>query len=204
MRVVAHIQRTVLGLIFILTGLNGFFRFLHQPSLQTPAAPETFLLKKGKYQCKSCLPPFTVRADAADHPVKGGPCFDTVRVSVLDENTVEQTDKYHGRTVVASKIKVSTDGATALFDSEEHLSADAPPITSRLVLKRVNKVTRSARTHSLSGSWIILGYADPTKNASIFRVAVEGGMIAMTPATGGPVKETTSFAQLVSTPLWKP
>jgi hypothetical protein len=53
---------------------------------------------------------------------------------VLDENTVEQTDKYHGRTVVASKIKVSTDGATALFDSEEHLSADAPPITSRLVL----------------------------------------------------------------------
>ena len=30
MRVVAHIQRSVLGLIFILTGLNGFFRFLHQ------------------------------------------------------------------------------------------------------------------------------------------------------------------------------
>jgi putative oxidoreductase len=40
MRVVAHIQRTVLGLIFILTGLNGFFRFLHQPSFQTPAARE--------------------------------------------------------------------------------------------------------------------------------------------------------------------
>jgi hypothetical protein len=40
MRVVAHIQRSVLGLIFILTGLNGFFRFLHQPSFQTPDARE--------------------------------------------------------------------------------------------------------------------------------------------------------------------
>jgi hypothetical protein len=92
---------------------------------------------------------------------------------------------------------VSTDGATALFDSEEHLSADAPPTTSRLVLlKRMSGVTRPAQTHSLSGSWMILGYADPTENGSIFRFAVEGDTIAMTPATGGSVKETTSFAQL--------
>jgi hypothetical protein len=43
---------------------------------------------------------------------------------------------------------------------------------------------------------MILGYADPTENGSIFRFAVEGDTIAMTPATGGSVKETTSFAQL--------
>lgn len=40
MRVLAHIQRSLLGLIFILTGLNGFFRFLHEPSFNTPAARE--------------------------------------------------------------------------------------------------------------------------------------------------------------------
>jgi hypothetical protein len=96
-----------------------------------PTALKVFLLKKSKYQCKSCLPPLVVRADAANHPVKGSPYFDTIRVSVLGDDTVERIDKYHGETVVASRIKVSADGATALFDSEEHLSADAHLITAR-------------------------------------------------------------------------
>jgi hypothetical protein len=161
-----------------------------------PTAPEVFLLKKGKYQCKGCLPPFAVRAEAADHHVKGSPYFDTIRVSVLDDDIVEQIEKYHGRTVVASRIKVSTDGATALFDSEEHLSADADPLTTRLVLKRVSKVSPSVQAGSTSGCWMILGYENPTENGSVFRVAVEHDTIAMTPATDGFIKKAASFAQL--------
>jgi hypothetical protein len=48
----------------------------------------------------------------------------------------------------------------------------------------------------ISGCWMILGYADPAENASIFRVAVEHDTIVMTPITGGSIKKTTSFAQL--------
>jgi hypothetical protein len=38
-----------------------------------PTAPEVLLLKKSTYQCKICLPPLALRADAADHPVKASP-----------------------------------------------------------------------------------------------------------------------------------
>jgi hypothetical protein len=40
MKLLAHIQRSLLGLIFLLTGLNGLLRFLHQPSFKTPGARE--------------------------------------------------------------------------------------------------------------------------------------------------------------------
>jgi hypothetical protein len=96
--------------------------------------------------------------------------------------------------MVASRVTVSADGLTAQFDSEEYLSADGPPITASLVLKRVGKIKPPTRAHALSGSWIILGYANPGENASIFRV--EHGMIAMTPATGGPARETGFLEQL--------
>jgi hypothetical protein len=43
---------------------------------------------------------------------------------------------------------------------------------------------------------MILGYADPTQNASIFRVAVERDTIAMRLTTGGSAEETRSFTQL--------
>lgn len=38
MRIPAHIQRSIPSLIFLVTGLNGFFRFLHEPSFKTSAA----------------------------------------------------------------------------------------------------------------------------------------------------------------------
>jgi hypothetical protein len=44
MKVLAHIQRSLLGLIFVVTGLNGFFRFLHQPSFKTAAARELMVV----------------------------------------------------------------------------------------------------------------------------------------------------------------
>jgi hypothetical protein len=37
MKVLTHIQRSLLGLIFVVTGLNGFFRFLHQPPFTAAA-----------------------------------------------------------------------------------------------------------------------------------------------------------------------
>ena len=38
MKILAHIQRSLLGLIFVVTELNGFFRFLYQPPF-TATAP---------------------------------------------------------------------------------------------------------------------------------------------------------------------
>lgn len=44
MKVLAHIQRSLLGLIFVVTGLNGFFRFLHQSPFTAAAARELMMV----------------------------------------------------------------------------------------------------------------------------------------------------------------
>jgi putative oxidoreductase len=44
MKVLAHIQRSLLGLVFVITGLNGFIRFLHQPSIKSAAARELMMV----------------------------------------------------------------------------------------------------------------------------------------------------------------
>jgi putative oxidoreductase len=44
MKALAHIQRILLGLIFVVTGLNGFLRFLHQPPFAATAARELMML----------------------------------------------------------------------------------------------------------------------------------------------------------------
>ena len=43
MKALAHIQPSLLGLIFVVTGLNGFFRVLHQPPLTAPVARELMM-----------------------------------------------------------------------------------------------------------------------------------------------------------------
>jgi putative oxidoreductase len=44
MKVLAHVQRSLLGLIFVVTGLNGFLRFLHQPPFTAAAARELMMV----------------------------------------------------------------------------------------------------------------------------------------------------------------
>ena len=46
MKVLAHIQRSLPGLIFVVTGLNGFFRFLDHPPFTAAAARELIMLKQ--------------------------------------------------------------------------------------------------------------------------------------------------------------
>lgn len=44
MKVLSHVQRSLLGLIFVITGLNGFFRFLPQRPFTAAAARELMMV----------------------------------------------------------------------------------------------------------------------------------------------------------------
>jgi hypothetical protein len=76
-------------------------------SFQPPTKPDEYLLKDGMYDCKTCAPPYDIKADGTDQPVKGHPYMDTVAIKVLDDRTIEETDKKGGKTVATSKSVVS-------------------------------------------------------------------------------------------------
>ena len=77
---------------------------------QLPAKPGVYLLQNGTYHCRTCIPPIDVRADGLDHRVAGDSCYDTVNINVLDDRTVQETDKSKGKIVHTEKITVAPSG----------------------------------------------------------------------------------------------
>jgi len=60
---------------------------------QLPKKPNIYLVDKDMYECSTCTPKYKVKADGTDQKVTGHPYYDTVAVKVVDDHTVETTEK---------------------------------------------------------------------------------------------------------------
>ena len=145
--------------------------------------PDVFLLDKGMYSCKTCTPPYSIKADGSDQAVTGHPYFDTVAIKVVYDHEIQETDKKGGKTVATSTPTVSADGKTATWSFNDSSNTNGgPPVTgkgeSTLVMKG------PAGSHAASGSWRITKMADMSDNGLIFSYKVTGDMLTMTSKTG--------------------
>src|SRR5580704_12570127 len=95
-----------------------------------PKKPDEFLLQNGMYTCKTCVPPYTIKADGTDQAVSGHPYFDTVAIKVVNDHSIEETDKKDGKVVTTSTTTVSSDGNTTMFTfSDSSNTNGGPPVT---------------------------------------------------------------------------
>lgn len=116
---------------------------------QFPKKPDSYVLNKGMYECSSCVPKFKVKADGTDQKVTGHPYYDTVVIKVVDDHTIETTQKKDGKTTGKSTDTVSEDGNT-LTSKFVDMSEDKP-VTGEFMSTRVSK--GPAGSHAVSGSW---------------------------------------------------
>jgi hypothetical protein len=148
-----------------------------------PKKPDIFLLQNGTYACKTCTPPYAIKADGDDHPVTGHPYFDSVAIKVVDDHTIGETDKKDGKVVAASTSTVSPDGGTLMFEfSDSSNTNGGPPVTGKGEATRVAK--GPAGSHVISGSWRTTKIENMSDNATVFSYKVEGNEITMTSPTG--------------------
>jgi hypothetical protein len=145
--------------------------------------PDVFLLKDGMYSCKTCTPPYTVKADGTDQPVSGHPYFDTVAIQVVNDHEIKETDKKGGKTVATSDVVISPDGktATVTFTDASNTNGGAPvtgKATSTLVAKG------PAGSHAASGSWRADKMQSLSDNAIVWTYKVNGDELTMTNPTG--------------------
>ena len=111
--------------------------------------PDRYLLNKGMYECSSCVPKYNVKADGTDQKVTGHPYYDTVAVKVVDDHTIEITQKKDGKTMGTDTDSVSSDGKT-LTSKFVDQSLDKP-VTGEVTSTRVAK--GPSGSHAVSGSW---------------------------------------------------
>jgi hypothetical protein len=135
------------------------------------------------YSCKTCTPPYTIKADGSDQAVTGHPYFDTVAIKVVSDHEIQETDKKGGKVVATSTTTISPDGKTAMWSFTDSSNTNGgPPVTgkgeSTLVMKG------PAGSHAASGSWRITRMENMSDNGLVFSYKVTGDTITMNSKAG--------------------
>ena len=143
--------------------------------------PQEHRLKDGVASCPSCTPPYSAKADGAFHPVSGHPEMDAIRVKVVDDRTVDETDRKGGRDVGFTHVVASPDGKTLTLDWKDMTNPNAPVATGRAVLTRVG--ARLPGEHAASGAFVQAS-AQASAEAVTQTLKLEGGVLTMTTPTG--------------------
>jgi hypothetical protein len=126
----------------------------------------------------------SVKSDSQDQPVYGNPHFDTISIRVLDDQSIEKTEKKSGRTVAASKIVVSPDANSAVFEFIDTSGGSADPVIIKGSMTRLPRSKRPAGSHAISGSWRVSKIESISDNALAFTFKLENDNLSMTSSTG--------------------
>jgi hypothetical protein len=151
-------------------------------NIQLPQKPDRYLLDNGTFECLTCVPPVKLPADGADHAVAGHPYYDTAAVKVLDDHTIQETDKKGGKTVTTTTTKVAADGKTATFEFSDSSASNAAPIVGSGLSKRV--AAAPAGAHAVSGSWRTTKLQNISDNGLTVTFALDGSTLKMSNQLG--------------------
>lgn len=151
------------------------------PQRADPAAPPDVIeVANGTYECRSCVPPYKVRADGTDQPITGNLRFDTLNIVVVDARTVTKTASKGSETVVQSRTVVAEDGKTKT--EVQTLSGMAPhPVDMAIRSTRVS--AGPPGSHSISGQWRVID-ADLVHHEEDNTYKVDANLLTMTDRLG--------------------
>ena len=147
-----------------------------------PAKPDVYLLKEGKFQCPTCDPAISVKADGTDRQIAGSPCYDTVNIKVLSEWAIEETDKRKGKPVRTLRIEVSRNNDEANFNLTDMCNKNSDPVSARWLAKRVAEAPAGA--HAVSGSWRTIKQESASENALLVTLRLVNNTFSFMDPTG--------------------
>ena len=152
------------------SAINGTWK-LDVSALPFSKETNVWILRGGRYECKSCRPPIDVKADGNDQPTPGQQ-YDTISVRILDGHTVRLIEKKNGQIDSDEKFTVSPDGNTC---RDEFASWKA-------TMTRVAK--GPAGSHALSGSWRDVKMESVSDVGLLISYKLEGDTLTMSRPTG--------------------
>ena len=114
-----------------------------------PTKPDKYSLKDNMYECLTCVPKVSVKADGNDQKVTGHPYYDTMSVKVVNASSIELIQKKDGKVMFTDSETVSSDGNS--LDEKFTDSSGTQPVTGEVTSKRVTP--GAPGSHAVSGSW---------------------------------------------------
>ncbi len=150
-------------------------------SVQIEQKPDVYLLKDGKYECSTCIPPLSLAADGAFHPVSDRPYFDSMSMAVVDDRSVKMVRRKGTDVIGETTATVSADGNTLTYDWKNS-PVGKPATTGKTFETRVAAAPQGA--HAMSGSWKTEKYEGISEDGLTFSFAVAGDTVTMNAKTG--------------------
>jgi hypothetical protein len=136
------------GVLFAQTPFDGTW-MTKLDTAKFPTKPDKYSLSNNMYECLTCVPKVSVKADGSDQKVTGHPYFDTIAVKVMNASSVEIIQKKDGKVMYTDTATISSDGNT--LDDKFTDTTGTQPVTGEVTSKRVAPGPSGA--HALSGSW---------------------------------------------------
>jgi hypothetical protein len=134
---------------FASTPFDGTWK-IRLDSAQFSGKPSEQVVMNGSYTCKSCVPPFTIKADGKDQPTPVHNTRDHMSVKVVNATTVEYTQKVGGKLIGTSTDTISADGKRLTSAFTDY--SGEKPVKGTATAKRVGPAPPGA--HAVSGAWM--------------------------------------------------
>ncbi len=159
---------------------DGTWKF-DMSTVQFPKKPDVYLLQNGMFDCSSCVPPISIKADGTFQKVTGHPYFDMMSVKAIDDHNAEQAIQRGGKVVGTEKDSVSADGNTLTVNWTDSGEPSGGTQSGSYTAKRVAKGPAGA--NMISGSWRT-EKADYSAGVITWTYKVNGDELTMTNPTG--------------------
>jgi len=158
----------------LLSALKVAFDGTWRPNYGPPPAdepPDIVSLVDGRYECRSCRPPYEAPADGKPHAVAGHPRFDDLQVDIVDDRTVHLIGRRGPGVTFESTTTVTADGQTRTetWTAAERMDGVMVPTAAPMVAKpgeprrqvlftasAVRVGPTPAGAHLVSGTWKVV------------------------------------------------
>ena len=160
-------------------GLSGTWK-ANVDSAEFENSVNSYTLADGTYTCNHCIPPFSVAADGEWQSVDR-PGVDSLKLTIVDDNTLESS---------------SRKGEEVLGESVWNVSEDGQSMTVSWTNFRGDETTNGSTTyarasagpdgaHAVSGEWTVAELGEMSDAALTWTYTIEGDTITSTGNSGG-------------------
>lgn len=151
-------------------------------SAQFEDKPDSYLLQNGMYQCSTCIPKVSIKADGQAHKVAGSPYYDALMVKPVDDSTVQITRMKAGKKAREQTMKVAEDGNSLTAEWTDYTEDSPQPMNFKMMFRRASAAPSGA--HKISGSWKADKFESISDNATTMTIKTTGDEVNVTTPTG--------------------
>ena len=147
-----------------------------------PTKPDVWVLQNGTFECKTCIPPYTIKTDGTDQAIPGDPNVDTIAITIISDRETRWVGKKNGKVVFTSTDTLSPDGNTDVETETDSSAQNGEVTTATIEIKKV--APGPPRSNPLSGSWVNSKVREASDNGSLWTYKLAGNELTMTTPTG--------------------